>query len=133
VDLKQVRQLLGWQVSAYNRRIWRGIIPLISLQPGKIVLFTSNALAGHALPASFFFLMLLEKYGLQLHHLTSHAISLVAIFIHHCEMYVGVRSSVHLFWLFFTPWAFERRANNLGAYYFQHRGKSSSIYITPQL
>jgi hypothetical protein len=34
--------------------------------------------------------MVLQTYGLQLHHLSSHSIMLVAIFIHLCEMYVGV-------------------------------------------
>jgi hypothetical protein len=48
------------------------------------------------------FLMLLENYGLQLHHLTPHAIASMAILAHFCEMFVGVRPSVHLFWLFFT-------------------------------
>jgi hypothetical protein len=42
----------------------------------------------------------LETYDLQLHHLSPHYITLVVILIHLCEMYVGVRSSVRLFWLF---------------------------------
>jgi hypothetical protein len=48
-------------------------------------------LVGLALLMLSFFLMVLESYGLQLHHLMLHALSLVAIFIHICEMYVGVR------------------------------------------
>jgi hypothetical protein len=55
------------------------------------------------LPASSFFLTLLENYSFQLHHLTSHAITLVVIFVHLYKMYVCVRSSVRLFWLFFMP------------------------------
>jgi hypothetical protein len=43
-------------------------------------------------PGSFshspsFFFMLLEHYGLQLHHLLPHSITLVAIFVHLYEMY----------------------------------------------
>jgi hypothetical protein len=53
-------------------------------------------------PLSFLFLTLLENYGLQLHHLTLHAIMMVAIFIQLCVMYVGVGSLVCLFQLFFT-------------------------------
>jgi hypothetical protein len=68
----------------------------------KIILFTCYALAGFALPASSIFLTLLENYGLQLHHLTPHALTLVAIFVHLCEMYVGVQPSMRLFRLFFT-------------------------------
>jgi hypothetical protein len=81
--------------------------------------------------SSSFFLTLLENYGLQLHHLTLHTIALVSIIIHLCEMYVGVRPSVHLFWLFFALYASRRSSSHLGAYYFQHSGKSSVAYITP--
>jgi hypothetical protein len=51
---------------------------------------------------SSFFLTLLENYSLQLHHLTPHAIASVEIFVHLCEMYVGVWSLVRLFRLFLT-------------------------------
>jgi hypothetical protein len=61
-----------------------------------------------------------------------HAIALLAIFVHLCEMYVCVRPSVRLFWLFFMLWASRRSSSHLGAYYFQHRGKSSATYIAPQ-
>jgi hypothetical protein len=53
-------------------------------------------------PLSSFFLTLLEYYGLQLQHLSPNSIALVAIFIHLCEMYVGVRPSVRLFQRFFV-------------------------------
>jgi hypothetical protein len=101
-ELMQVKRLLGWQPAEYDGRIRCGTIPLTDLQPGKIVLFTSYALAGFVLPVSSFFITLLENYGLQFHHLTSNAIALVVIFIHLCKMYVGVQSLVRLFWLFFT-------------------------------
>jgi hypothetical protein len=44
--------------------------------------------------------MLLEHYGLQLYHLSPHSITLVAIFTHFCEMFMGVWLSVRLFWWF---------------------------------
>jgi hypothetical protein len=113
-----VRRLLGWQTTEYDGRIWCIAVPLTNLQHGEIVLFASYALAGLALPVSSFFLTLPENYNLHLHHLTSHAIALVAIFAHLCEMYVGVRLSVHLFRLFFTLQASERSQTHLGAYYF---------------
>jgi hypothetical protein len=59
-------------------------------------------LAGLAFLTSSFFLTPLENYGRQLHHLTPRAITLVVIFVHLCEMHVGVRSSVRLFRLFFA-------------------------------
>jgi hypothetical protein len=72
---------------------------------------------GFALLVSSFH-MLLENYGLQLHHLTPHTLALVAIFIHLCEMYVGVQTLMRLFRLFFSLRSFGRSPNHLGAYYF---------------
>jgi hypothetical protein len=85
-DIMLVRKLLGWQSVAYDGRVQCGIISLTDLACREIVLFSSYALGGFALPASSFFLALLENYGLQLHHLTSHVIALVVIFAHFCEM-----------------------------------------------
>jgi hypothetical protein len=100
-DFTWVRRLLRWQATEYDGRIWRRTIPLIDLQRGKILLFTSYVLAGLTLPASSF-LMLLENYDLWLHHLSQHSLMLVVIFVQLCQMYVGVQPSVHLFCLFFT-------------------------------
>jgi hypothetical protein len=127
----QVRWLLGWRAAEYDGWIRRGTIPLTDLQPGEMDLFTSYALAGFVLPTSSFFLTLLETYGLQLHHLTPYALALVVVFIHLCEMYVGMRPSVRLFRLFFTLRTTGRSLGHLGGYYFQHRGKSSATYISP--
>jgi hypothetical protein len=85
-------------VREYDGRIRRRTILLTDLLLSKIVLFTSYALAGLTLPSSTFYLMLLENYGFQLHHLTPHAIALVVIFIHLYDMYMGVQPLVHLFW-----------------------------------
>jgi hypothetical protein len=97
----QVGKLLGWQSVEYDGKVRGRTIPLTDLQHGGIALFSSYALARLVLLVSSF-LMLLENYGLQLHHLTPHAITSVAILAHFCEMFVGVRPSVHLLWLFFT-------------------------------
>jgi hypothetical protein len=101
-DLMRVRRLLEWHEAEYDGRIWCRTIPLAGIRPDENILFTSYSLVGIAFLTSSFFLTLLENYGLQLHHLTSHALTLVAIFVHLCEMYAGMWSSVHLFWLFFV-------------------------------
>jgi hypothetical protein len=95
-----------------------GTILLGGLWPGEIIQFTSYALAGFTLPTSSFFLTLPENYDLQLHHLMLHTLVLVAIFVHLCEMYVGVQPSVWMVQPFFALWASGRSANHLGAYYF---------------
>ena len=57
---------------------------------------------GLALPISPFFLLLLEELGLQLQHLTPHSILQEAIFVHLCEMFVGVAPCTSLFRYFFV-------------------------------
>jgi hypothetical protein len=63
--------------------------------------------------------MLLEFYGIQLQHLSPHSFIMVAIFVHFCEMFVGVRLSAPLFWLFHVlHWA-GKGMNLIHPYYFQ--------------
>jgi hypothetical protein len=62
-DILRVRKLLGWQSVEYDGRVWCRTVPLTDLQRSDIVLFSSFTLAGLMLPASSFFLMLLENYG----------------------------------------------------------------------
>jgi hypothetical protein len=64
-------------------------VPLANLAPGDFVFFSAYALAGLVPPVSSFFLMLLEFYELQLQHLSPNSITLVAIFIHLYEMFMG--------------------------------------------
>jgi hypothetical protein len=61
------------------------------MRSGDFVFFSEYTLSGLVPPLSSFFLTLLEHYGLQLQHLSQHFIMLVAIFVHLCEMFVGVR------------------------------------------
>jgi hypothetical protein len=97
-DLRALRKAIEWQSSGYDSKMWHGMLSLT--QPGDFVYFLAYALAGLMPPFSSFFLILLEHYGLQLQHLSPHSIMLVAIFAHFCEMFVGVRPSVRLFWRF---------------------------------
>jgi hypothetical protein len=76
--------------------------PLANMRPGDFVFFTVYTLAGLVPPLSSFFLTLLEYYWLQLQHLSPNSIALVVIFIHLCEMFLGVWPSVQLFWRFFV-------------------------------
>jgi hypothetical protein len=91
-----------------------GVVPLGDLRSGEFIFFSSYALSGLVL----LFFTLLETYHLQLHHLSPHSITLVVIFIHFCEMYVGVRPSMHLFRLFHIMRSSRKRASLIGDYYF---------------
>jgi hypothetical protein len=130
-SLVSLRQLMGWQAPGFEHRLKRRVVSLANLEPGDFIFFSVYALAGLVPPLSSFFLMLLEFYGLQLQHLSPNSITLVAIFIHLCEMFVGVRPSVHLFRRFFVMKAASQRPPLIGGYYFACRTQGPSRYIAP--
>jgi hypothetical protein len=94
-DLRALRKAIGWQSLGYDWKMRRRMLSLT--QPSDFVYSLAYALAGLVLPFSSFFLVLSEHYGLQLQHLSPHSITLVAIFTHFCEMFMGVWPSVRLF------------------------------------
>ena len=91
--------------------------------------FISHISTGLGLTISSFFLLLLEDFGLQLQHLTPHSILLTAIFVHLCEMFVGVRPCVILFRHFFVLVKSGKGKDEVGAYYFQTRSDLPTPYI----
>jgi hypothetical protein len=99
-------------------KVKSGAASLANMRPGDFVFFTAYALAGLVPPLSSFFLTLLEYYRLQLQHLSLNSIALVAIFIHLCEMYVGVWPSVRLFRRFFMLKAASTRPPLIDGHYF---------------
>jgi hypothetical protein len=127
-DLRKLRRLLGWQSLGYDGRVRCRAVPLEDLWSGEFNFFTSYALSGLVLLFSSFF-TLLKWYGLQLHHLSLHSITLVVIFVCLCEMYVGMRLLVCLFSLFHVLRSSRKRASPIGSYHFQHRTKGLVVYI----
>jgi hypothetical protein len=101
------------------------------MRSGDFVLFAAYALVGLVLPLSSFFLTLLEYYRLRLQHLSPNSIALVAIFVHLCEMFVGVRPSVRLFRRFFVLKVASQSPQLLDGYYFQRRTLVHARYISP--
>jgi hypothetical protein len=124
--LNLVRHLLGWSAPVHAGRIRAGATPLGDLAAGEFVLFVS---CGSALPISPFFLLLLEELGLHLQHLTPHSILQAAIFVHLCEMFVGVAPCISLFHHFFVLVKSGKAKDHLGAYYFHTRSDSAVAYI----
>jgi hypothetical protein len=127
--LDSVRRLLGWGTPAFAGRIRAGTSPLGDLATGEFVLFVPYLFCGLALPISPFFLLLLKEFGLQLQHLTPHSILQVAIFVHFCEMFVGVAACTSLFRQFFMLVRSGKGKDHLGAYYFQSRTDPTVTYI----
>jgi hypothetical protein len=88
-SLASLRRLMGWQAPGFEHRLKHGVMLLANLELGDFIFFSVYALAGLVPPLSSFFLMLLEFYGLQLQHLSPNSITLVVIFVHLCEMFMG--------------------------------------------
>jgi hypothetical protein len=124
-----VRGLLGWSAPGLAGRIRVGTVPLGDLVAGEFVLFTSYISCGLALSISPFFLLLLEELELQLQHLTPHSVLQAAIFVHLCEMFVGVAPCTSLFCHFFVLVKSEKTRDHIGAYYFQTRLDPAVVYI----
>jgi hypothetical protein len=116
-------------VPGLAERIHAGAVPLGDLAVGEFVLFTSYISCGLALPISPFFLLLLEEFGLQLQHLTPHSVLQAAIFVHLCEMFVGVAPCTFLFRYFFVLVKSGKTRDHIGAYYFQTRPDPTVVYI----
>jgi hypothetical protein len=128
-ELSTVRRLLGWSAQETAWGIRAGSVLLGNLRAGEFVMFISHISTGLGLPISSFFLLLLEDFGLQLQHLTPHSILLTAIFVHLCEMFVGVRPCVILFRHFFVLVKSGKGKDEVGAYYFQTRSDLRTPYI----
>jgi hypothetical protein len=128
--LNLVRGLLGWSVPGLAGRIRAGAAPLGDLAVEELMLFVSYISCGLALPISPFFLLLLEEFGLQLQHLTPHSILQAAIFVHLCEVFIGVAPCTSLFCHFFVLVKSGKARDHLGAYYFQMRPDSAVAYIS---
>jgi hypothetical protein len=99
-------------------KIRAGKIPLHDLAAGEFVLFNSYIMCGLVPSISSFFLLLLEEFGLQLQHLTSHSVLLVAVFSHFMEMFVGVRPCTTIFRHFYALVGTGRCKREIVAYYF---------------
>jgi hypothetical protein len=99
--LDSVRRMLGWGSPTFAGRIRAVTTPLGDLAAGEFMLFVSYLFCGLALSISSFFMLLLEEFGLQLQHHMPHSILQVAIFVHFCEMFMGVAACTSLFRQFF--------------------------------
>ena len=85
-------------------------------------MFTSYISCGLALSILPFFLVLLEE-------LAPHSVHQAAIFVHLCEMFVGVAPCTSLFRHFFVLVKSRKTRDHIGAYYFQTRPDLVIVYI----
>lgn len=71
--------------------------------PERSVHLLSFTMAGMVPPFSRFFHEVLDFYEIHALHLALNAVMTLAIFVHLCEMFVGVRPTMRLFQFFFVP------------------------------
>jgi hypothetical protein len=90
---------------------------------------TSYISCGLALPISPFFLLMLEEFGRHLQHLMPHSVLQKAIFVHLCQMFIGVAPCTSLFRYFFMLVKSQKTRDHIGAYYFQTRLDPAVVYI----
>jgi len=81
---------------------WDGAFPA-PCNAREVVIFLSFLVVGLAPAFSPFFVALLEEFALHLVHLTPNTVLMLALFVHACEMFVGVRPTVEPFRHFYAP------------------------------
>ena len=64
---------------------------------GEIVAFAPYFERGLGLPCSSFFSGLLDYYRIQLHHLAPNSFVHISIFVHMCEVFLGIEPHFDLF------------------------------------
>src|SRR5438046_599076 len=83
------KSLIGWHAADGE------LFP--STNTDEIVIFEPFFYRGFSLPTSSFFRGLLHWYGIELVNLNPNSILHISIFIHLCEVYLGIRPYFNLF------------------------------------
>jgi hypothetical protein len=61
---------------------------------GEVIIFLPFLMAGLVTPFSPFFVKVLEAYAIYMVHLIPNAVVTLALFVHACEMFIGVQPLV---------------------------------------
>ena len=91
--LLQSKDIAEWRAPGEHR------VPALS--PGEIVLFVSFIHAGLCLLASAFLRQFLNYFGISLNHLAPNVVLHLSVFVHLCEIFLGIPPSLSLFCYFF--------------------------------
>jgi hypothetical protein len=97
------------------------------------VVFASFFERGFNLPMGDFFRDLLYYYGLELVHLVPNSITIVLMFIHFCEAYLGISPHFLLWRYFFCVKSTGKRSGPLGAVMFTLRTGLKAEWIDTDL
>ena len=124
-----------------NKLAGEGLLPPWSLLPwrladgeeiptpntNKVIMFEEFAYCGLQLLASCFFTDALEFYDIQLMHLNPNSITMMSIFIHLCEAFIGLKPLLNAFCQFYHLKSFS--SGDLGSTGSPSRSGSSSMYL----
>jgi hypothetical protein len=87
------------QAESHWRTDFKALVP--TPNSTEIVMLKSHVERGLSMSPSSFFTNLLKFYGLQLHHIAPNSLVSVAGYTALCEGFLGIRTRVDLFQLFF--------------------------------
>jgi hypothetical protein len=122
--LLQDKSLINWRPS------FREPFPMENID--EIITFYHFAERGLALPSCSFFRGLLYFYGLELHHLNPNSIYHIAIFIHFCDAFLGIKPHWDLFRFLFRikPQPITKNLSVVGDAGIQLRQQASDRYLS---
>nr|CAD39376.2 OSJNBb0021I10.4 [Oryza sativa Japonica Group] len=98
----------------------------------EVVVFSHFFYGGVSLPTSKFFRVILEFYGISLHHLNPNSVVHIANFVHACEAFLGIKPHFALFRriFFLKPQPNKSKPCVVGGAGFQLRGTLSQKYFS---
>lgn len=89
-SLLQEKALVNWRCGYANT--WN-----FEIHPNETIIWARFVEHGLAVPTSDFFRGILDYYGIQLVHLNPNGILHISIFVHLCEVYLGIQPHFKLF------------------------------------
>ena len=125
-DLESLLWFLAW-TTLYPTDLVCPATPDVKPIKGKFVFFTSFLYASLHFPISNFFTVM-DYYGLCLNHLSPNSILYISVFVHLCEMFIGVKPYLSLFCHLFV--SRKLSMHPVSGYYFQVRSQSLTPYIS---
>jgi hypothetical protein len=122
--LLQEKNLVNWRPS------FRELLHMKNMD--EIITFYHFSEWGLALPSCSFFQGLLYFYGLKLHHLNPNSICHIAIFIHFCEAFLGIKPHWDLFRFLFRvkPQPTSKNPSVVGGAGIQLRQQAGDRYLS---
>ena len=110
-----------------ENRATKLLLAMNSYAEGQVRFFSCFLMSGLVPPFSDFFLQMMAEYGLLVLQLHPNVVSVMAVFAHLCENFVGVYPSIPLFCHFYVPKIDNK--NRSGSVTWRFRNSMAGEYI----